>query len=57
MDLKELLKKCAAKRPGMNMFNLSSHYLKSYIFWDKTLGTPLKINQRFGGTCRLYIQG
>jgi hypothetical protein len=31
--------------------------LKSTIFWDITLCSPLKINRHFGGTYRLYIQG
>jgi hypothetical protein len=28
MDLKELLRKCASKKPGMNMFGLIYHYFK-----------------------------
>jgi hypothetical protein len=31
--------------------------LKSSIFWDITPCSPLKVNRRFGGTCRLHIQG
>jgi hypothetical protein len=31
--------------------------LKSSIFWDITPCSPLKVNQRFGGTCRLQLQG
>jgi hypothetical protein len=27
------------------------------VFWDITLRSPLKVNQRFGGTCRLHLQG
>jgi hypothetical protein len=27
--------------------------IKSYIFWDITPCSPLKVNRRFGGTCRL----
>jgi hypothetical protein len=26
-------------------------------FWDITPCSPLKVNQRFGGTCRLHLQG
>jgi hypothetical protein len=31
--------------------------MKSVIFWDKTSCSPLEINQRLGGTCRLHLQG
>jgi hypothetical protein len=31
--------------------------MKSYIFWDITPCRPLKVNWRFGGTCRLHLQG
>jgi hypothetical protein len=31
--------------------------LKSSIFWDITACSPLKVNLRFGGTCRLHRQG
>jgi hypothetical protein len=27
------------------------------IFWDITPCSPLKVNRRFGGTCRLHLQG
>jgi hypothetical protein len=27
--------------------------MKSTIFWDITPYSPLKVNRRFGGTCRL----
>jgi hypothetical protein len=30
--------------------------INSSIFWDITPPSPLKINQRFGGTCRLHLQ-
>jgi hypothetical protein len=30
MDLKELLKKCAAKRPGMSVFDCSVYYFYVY---------------------------
>jgi hypothetical protein len=29
----------------------------SYIFWDITMFSPLKINWRFGGTSRLHLYG
>jgi hypothetical protein len=28
-----------------------------FIFWDITPCSRLKVNRRFGGTCRLYFQG
>jgi hypothetical protein len=31
--------------------------MKSSIFWDITRCSPLKVNQRFGETCRLHLQG
>jgi hypothetical protein len=31
--------------------------LKSFIFWAITLCSPLRVNSRFGGTCRLHRQG
>jgi hypothetical protein len=31
--------------------------MKSSIFWDITPYSPLKIDQRFGGTCLLQLQG
>jgi hypothetical protein len=30
--------------------------MKSTIFWDITLCTPLEVNRRFGGTYHLYLQ-
>jgi hypothetical protein len=34
----------------------TDHSVKSSIFWDTTPCSPLKFNQRFGGTCRLDLQ-
>jgi hypothetical protein len=31
--------------------------IKSSIFWDITPCSPLKLNQRFGGTCCLHLHG
>jgi hypothetical protein len=31
--------------------------MKSFIFWDITPCSPLKVNRRFGGTSRLHLQG
>jgi hypothetical protein len=31
--------------------------LRSSVFWDITPCSPLKVNQNFGGTCRLHLQG
>jgi hypothetical protein len=30
---------------------------EEYIFWDITPCSPPKVNRRFGGTYRLYLQG
>jgi hypothetical protein len=27
------------------------------VFWDITPCSPLKVNRRFGGTCRLHLHG
>jgi hypothetical protein len=31
--------------------------MKSTIFWDITLCSPLSVNRSFGGTYRLHLQG
>jgi hypothetical protein len=31
--------------------------MKIYIFWDITPCSPLKVNRRFAGICRLHLQG
>jgi hypothetical protein len=31
--------------------------MKSTVFWDITMCSPLKVNRRFGGTYRLHLQG
>jgi hypothetical protein len=36
---------------------LTAVVMKSTVFWGITLCNPLKANRRFGGTCRLHIQG
>jgi hypothetical protein len=36
---------------------LTAVVMKNTIFWDITSSRPLKVNRRFGGTCRLHLQG
>jgi hypothetical protein len=36
---------------------LTAVIMKSTIFWDITLCSPLKVNRRFGGIYRLHLQG
>jgi hypothetical protein len=36
---------------------LTAVAMKSSIFWDVTPCSPLKVNRRFGRTCRLYFNG
>jgi hypothetical protein len=36
---------------------LTTVVMKSSIFWDITLCSPLNVNRRFGGTYRLHLQG
>jgi hypothetical protein len=36
---------------------LTAVVMNSSIFWDITPCSPLKVNRRFGGTCRLHLQG
>jgi hypothetical protein len=31
--------------------------MKSYIFWDITQCSPLKVNRHFGGICSFHLQG
>jgi hypothetical protein len=31
--------------------------MKSSVFWDIVPCSPLKVNRRLGGTCRLHLQG
>jgi hypothetical protein len=31
--------------------------MKNYVFWNITPYSPLKVNRRFGGTCRLHLYG
>jgi hypothetical protein len=35
------------------LYHATLNILKSAIFWDITPCSPLKVNRRFGGTCRL----
>jgi hypothetical protein len=35
---------------------LTAVVMKSSIFWDIRPWSPLKINRRFGGTCRLRVE-
>jgi hypothetical protein len=36
---------------------LTAVVIKSYIFWDMTLCSPLKVNLHFGVACHLHLQG
>jgi hypothetical protein len=36
---------------------LTAVVMKSPIFWDITPCSPLQLNRRFEGTCRLHLQG
>jgi hypothetical protein len=36
---------------------LSVVVMKNFVFWDITPCIPLKVNQRFGRTCRLHLHG
>jgi hypothetical protein len=36
---------------------LTAVVMKSIIFWDITRCSPLEVSRRFGGTCRLHLQG
>jgi hypothetical protein len=39
------------------LFNKVQISVKSSVFLDITPCSPLRINQRFGGICRLHLQG
>jgi hypothetical protein len=36
---------------------LTKVVMKNCVFWDMTLCSPLRVNQRFRETCHLYLQG
>jgi hypothetical protein len=36
---------------------LTAMVMKRFVFWDITPCSPLKVNRRFGGTCRIHLQG
>jgi hypothetical protein len=36
---------------------LTAVVMKNSVFWDLTLCSPFKVNQHFGRTCRLHLQG
>jgi hypothetical protein len=36
---------------------LTAVLMKSSVLWGITPCSPLKVNRRFGGTCRLHLQG
>jgi hypothetical protein len=36
---------------------LTAVVMKNTLFWNITPCSPLKANRRFGGTCRLSLQG
>jgi hypothetical protein len=36
---------------------LTAVVMKSTLLWDTTPCSPMKVNRRFGGTCRLHLQG
>jgi hypothetical protein len=42
--------------PKVGFRVLTAVVMKSSIFWDITPCSPLKVNRRFGGTCRLHLQ-
>jgi hypothetical protein len=41
---------------GREIFADTNDGLKSTVFWDITLCSPLSVNRRFGGTYRLHVQ-
>jgi hypothetical protein len=36
---------------------LTALVMNSSILWNMTVRSPLRIDRRFGGTCRLHLQG
>jgi hypothetical protein len=50
-------KKCNSFVDYVGFEVLTAVIMKSSIFWDITLCSPLKDNRCFGGTCRLHLQG
>jgi hypothetical protein len=42
---------------NISLITLHMFCLKISIFWDITPCSPLKVNRRFGGTCRPHLHG
>jgi hypothetical protein len=36
---------------------LTAVVMNSFVFWDIMPCSPLKVDRRFGATCRLHLQG
>jgi hypothetical protein len=51
------------KKPILNLADLSKlcvvklYFKRRYVFWDITPCSRLKVSIRFGGICRLHLQG
>jgi hypothetical protein len=43
-------------KTGVGFEGLTAVVVKSSVFWDITLCSPLKVNRRFGGTCHVHLQ-
>jgi hypothetical protein len=42
-------------RSSNSQISVSRNCMRSYIFWNITLSSPLRVNRRFGGTCCLLL--
>jgi hypothetical protein len=51
------LKQKLLERSFLGFKGLTAVVMKSSIFWDITLCSPLKVTWYFGGTCHLHLQG
>jgi hypothetical protein len=50
---------CDSKSGTWLLLQMNQIYflLKSSVFWDVTVCSPLKVNRCFGGTCHIHPQG
>jgi hypothetical protein len=54
--MRKLTKICEIMFKPVGFEILTAVIMKNSVFWNITPCSPLKVNRRFGGTCRLSIQ-
>jgi hypothetical protein len=46
---------CKSRQPMFNVGDKVLTVMESSVFWDTMLCNQLKVNRRFGGTCRIHL--